>query len=173
MGERGEVLITVIGIGLAAILMFVFPLAEISQMNDQEVLALVQSYTAEYKNQIVTTAKLTQEGYDAFIQKLNSTGNSYEVEIELHIADSNPGKKTGSQQVGDTTYYVLYNKQVMEMLKSGDIQLKEGDYIVIYVKNTNTTISQMFKGVMYGLTGDQSYLIFWQESGPVLVTGQY
>lgn len=168
----GETLTTIVVIVLAAGLLFIFPMATISEMNDKEVLALVQSYTTEYVNSIRTSGKVTQEGYDEFIQKLNATGNSYNIEIELHISDTNPGKKTEDQRVGDTTYYVLYNTQVMAQLGSGTIPLKEGDYIVVYVKNTNTTISQMFKGVFYGLTGDQSYLIFTQDSGPILTTAK-
>ena len=168
----GESLTTIVVIILAAGLLFIFPMSAISEMNDKEVLALVQSYTTEYVNNIRTTGNITEEEYNEFIQKLNATGNSYEVELELHIADKNPGKKTEEQRVGDTTYYVLYNTQVMAKLNTGTITLKEGDYIVAYVKNTNTTISQMFKGLMYGVTGDQSYLIFTQDSGPILATGK-
>lgn len=168
----GETLTTIVVIVLAAGLLFIFPMSAISEMNDKEVLALVQSYTTDYKNDVCTSGKITQQDYDELIQKLNATGNSYDAEIELHIADKNPGKKTEDQRVGDTTYYVLFHTQVMDELKKGTILLKEGDYIVIYVKNTNTTISQMFKAVMYGLSGNQAYLIYTQDSGPILVTPQ-
>ena len=171
--ELGDSLTTILVIFLAAGLMFIFPMSAISEMNDKEALAMVQSYTTEFGNGVRTQGKLTSEMLDLFKQKLNATGNSYDVEIELHIADANPGKKTEDQQIGDTTYYVLYTAQVMELLdKDGSISLNEGDYIVIYVKNTNTTISQMFKTVLYGITGDQSYLIYTQYSGAVLATGQ-
>lgn len=166
----GETLTTIVVIVLAAGLLFIFPMSAISEMNDKEVLAMVQSYTTEFKNNVCTSGMLTQDMLDEFIQKLNATGNSYEVEIELHISDTNPGKKTEDQKVGDTTYYVLYNTQVMEKLENGNILLKEGDYVVVYVKNTNTTISQMFKAVIYGISGNQAYSIFTQDSGPVLVT---
>lgn len=169
----GETLTTIVVIVLAAWLLFIFPMSAISEMNDKEVLAMVQSYTTEFKNDVCTSGKLTQDMLDVFIQKLNATGNSYEVEIELHIADTNPGKKTENQQIGDTTYYVLYNEQVMQQLEKGPILLKKGDYIVVYVKNTNTTISQMFKAVIYGIQGNQSYSIFTQDSGPILVTASY
>ena len=95
----GDSLITIIAIFLAAILMFVFPLSAISEMNDNEALAMVQSYTTEFVNQIRSKGKITQADYDAYIQKLNATGNSYDVEFEVQIADSNPGKKTENQQI--------------------------------------------------------------------------
>lgn len=167
----GDSLITIVAIFLAAILMFVFPLAAISEMNDNEALAMVQSYTTEFVNQIRSKGKITQEDYDAYIQKLNATGNSYDVEFEVQIADVNPGKKTGNQQIGDTTYFGVFTSQVEEQLEQGVFKLKDGDYVSVFVKNTNTTISQMIKSVLYSVTGDQSYVISAQASGAVVSTG--
>ena len=164
----GDSLITIVAIFLAAILMFVFPLAAISEMNDSETLAMVQSYTTEFNDQIRSKGVITQEDYDAYIQKLYATGNSYDVEFEIQIADVNPGKKTENQQVGDTVYFSVYTSQVVKELP---YKLKEGDFIIIRVKNTNTTISQMIKGVLYSVTGDQSYVIAAQASGAVVSTG--
>ena len=168
----GDSLITIVAIFLAEILMFVFPLAAISEMNDNEALAMVQSYTTEFVNQIRSKGKITTEDYSAYTQKLYATGNSYDVEFEVQIADSNPGKKTENQQVGDTTYYAVYTSQVTGKLEtSGQYPLKEGDYVKVSAKNTNTTISQMIKNVLYSITGDQSYLISAQASGTVVSTG--
>ena len=168
----GDSLITIVAIFLAAILMFVFPLAAISEMNDKEVLAMVQSYTTEFVDEIRAKGKVTRDDYNAYIQKIYATGNSYAVEIEIQIADSNPGKKTQNQQIGDTTYYGVYTSQVTDALNStGMYKLKEGDYVRVYVKNTNQTISQMIKGVLYSVTGDQSYVISAQASGSVVSTG--
>lgn len=168
----GDSLITIVAIFLAAILMFVFPLAAISEMNDSEVLAMVQSYTTEFVNSVRSKGKITREDYDSYIQKLYATGNSYDVNVEVQIADSNPGKKTENQQIGDTTYYGVYTSQVQDQLNNtGAYYLKEGDYITVAVKNTNTTISQMIKSVLYSVTGDSSYVISAQASGAVVATG--
>jgi len=168
----GDSLITIVAIFLAAILMFVFPLATISEMNDNEALAMVQSYTTEFVNKIRTKGKITRDDYNAYVQKLHATGNSYDVDFKVQIADTNPGKKTENQQIGDTTYYGVYTSQVInELDSSGQVILKEGDFIVVSVKNTNTTISQMIKGVLYSVTGDQSYVIFAEASGTVIATG--
>lgn len=161
-------LITIVAIFLAAILMFVFPLSAISEMNDNEALAMVQSYTTEFVNKIRSKGKITQEDYDAYIQQLHATGNSYDVQIEVQIADTNPGKKTENQQIGDTTYYTVYTSQIQSNLP---YTLKEGDFVNVFVKNTNTTISQMIKSVLYSVTGDQSYVISAQASGAVVATG--
>ncbi len=167
----GDSLITIIAIFLAAILMFVFPLVAISEMNDNEAQAMVQSYTTEFVDGIRSKGKITRQDYDGYVQKLSATGNSYDVEFEIEIADVNPGKKTQNQQIGDTTYYGEYTTQVVNALDSGDYKLKEGDYVGVYVKNNNTTISQMLKSVLYSITGDQSYVISAQASGSVVATG--
>lgn len=168
----GDSLITIVAIFLAAILMFVFPLAAISEMNDNEALAMVQSYTTEFVDNIRSKGKITKDDYDAYIQKLYATGNSYDVNIEVQIADTNPGKKTQNQQIGDTTYYGVYTSQVQTALSnSGKYTLKEGDFVNVSVKNTNTTISQMIKSVLYSVTGDSSYVISAQASGSVVSTG--
>ena len=168
----GDSLITIIAIFLAAILMFVFPLVAISEMNDNEAQAMVQSYTTEFVDGIRSKGKITRQDYDGYIQKISATGNSYDVEFEIEIADVNPGKKTQNQQMGDTTYYGEYTTQVVKALDdSGDYKLKEGDYVGVYVKNNNTTISQMLKSVLYSITGDQSYVISAQASGSVVATG--
>ena len=169
----GDSLITIVAIFLAAILMFVFPLAAISEMNDQETLALVQSYTTEFVNKIRSKGKITLEDYEAYMQQLYATGNSYAVEFDVQIADTNPGKKTENQYVGDTTYYGIYTTQITNKLytEGGEYHLKEGDHVGVSVKNTNTTISQMIKNVLYSVTGDASYVIAAQASGAVVSIG--
>lgn len=168
----GDSLITIVAIFLAAILMFVFPLSAISEMNDQETLAVVQSYTTDFVNKIRNEGKITQESYDAFIQQLYATGNSYDVQFEVQVSDENPGKKTENKYVGDTTYYSDFTTQVMNTLDaSTTYYLKEGDHISVAVKNTNTTISQMIKNVLYSVTGDSSYVISAQASGAVVSKG--
>ena len=52
-----------------------------------------------------------------------------------------------------------------------ETMVKEGDYVNVFVKNTNTTISQMIKSVLYSITNDQSYVISAQASGAVVSTG--
>lgn len=168
----GDSLITIVAIFLAAILMFVFPLSAISEMNDQETLAVVQSYTTDYVNKIRNEGKITQDGYDEFIQKLYATGNSYDVEFEIQVSDVNPGKKTENKYIGDTVYYSVYTTQLTSYLESeNDYKLKEGDHVSVAVKNTNTTISQMIKNVLYSVTGDASYVISAQASGAVVSIG--
>lgn len=173
----GDTLITVVAIFLAAMLMFVFPLMSISERNDDIALLGVQTETVEFVDDIRSTGKITQENYDAFIQTLAATGNSYDVEMEVRILDENPGKKTSQatgDKIGENIYYSEYTSQIEEKLQKSStrtMNLKEGDMISVKVKNTNTTIAQMLKNFFYSISGNESYSISGQHAGVVMTNG--
>lgn len=171
--ENGESsLITIVAIFLAAVLMFVFPLAAIADRNDDTSQMYLQTTLDDFVNKIAAKGTLTQEDYDQMEANLAATNNSYDIEITINIADVNPSKKTDNTKVGDTTYYSEFDPQVMKQLEeSGVYVLKEGDYIKVSAKNVNTTISQMIKNALYGITGNESYVIAAQASAIVVVTG--
>ncbi len=171
----GDTLITVVAIFLAAILMFVFPLMSISERNDDISQLGVQTETVEFVDNIRATGKITQDNYNAFVQTLAATGNSYEVELEAKILDENPGKKTSQttqDKIGENIYYSEYTSQIMEKVNNKSVMnLKEGDIISVNVKNTNTTIAQMLKNFFYSISGNDSYNISGRHSGVVMTNG--
>ena len=79
----GDTLTTVIAIGLAAILMFVFPLMTASDRADDIAELTVQTATNEFVDDVRTTGKLTYEEYENFLSTITSTGNAFDVEIFL------------------------------------------------------------------------------------------
>ncbi len=168
----GDSLTTIIAIFLAAILMFIFPLAAIADRNDDASQMYVKTTIDGFVNSVSAKGVLTKDDYDKLVSTLASTNNSYEIQLTVNIADVNPGKKTNNQQIGDTTYYSVYTTQILNVLNStGKYQLKEGDYIKVSVKNNNHTISQMIKNVLYGITGNESYVIAASGSAVVVTTG--
>lgn len=171
----GDSLITIVAIFLAAILMFVFPLMSMSERTDDVSELAVQTATTEFVDKVRTTGKLTLDDYDKFISTIASTGNSFDVEIEVQQLDENPGVKTTQAdmtKIGENLYYNLYTSQVEDKLNtSGKIILKEGDRVGVTVKNTNKTISQSLKSFFYQLAGNDTYQIFAQHAGIVTVNG--
>lgn len=171
----GESLITIVAIFLSAILMFVFPLMSMSERTDDVSQLAVQTATTDFVDKVRTTGKLTLEDYDKYIGTIASTGNSFDVEIEVQQLDENPGVKTTqteSTKIGENLYYNLYTSQVEEKLnQSGRITLKEGDRISVTAKNTNQTISQLLKNFFYQIAGNDTYQIAAQHSGIVTVNG--
>ena len=171
----GDSFVTIIAIFLAAILMFVFPLMSISERTDDVSQLSVQTATTEFVDKVRTTGKLTLDDYDKFVATLSSTGNSFDVDVEIQQLDENPGVKTTQAEmtkIGENLYYSFYTSQVEAMLQDkAKITLKEGDRISVTVKNTNQTISQILKNFFYQIAGNDTYQIAAQHSGIVTAKG--
>ena len=173
----GDSLITIIAIFLAAILMFIFPLMAISERSDDVSQLVVETATTEFVDNVRSTGKLTLDNYDAYVQEISATGNSYEVSMEAQILDENPGVKTTQAEttkIGENVYYTLYTSQIEERLNTssnGTLNLKEGDIFSVSVKNTNTTIAQTLRNFFYQITGNDTYQVAAQHAGMVTVNG--
>ena len=171
----GDSLITVVAIFLAAILMFIFPLMSLAERTDNISSLAVQTATTEFVDNVRMTGKMTLEDYDAYINELASTGNSFDIEILIQELDENPGKKTTQAEatkIGENLYYNKYTTQVLDDLdRLGRITLKEGDIVTVTARNTNQTISQMLRNFFYMISGNDSYQIAGQHTGVVAVNG--
>ena len=183
-----ETLITVIGIFLAATLMFVFPLMAVSNTQDEISQVAVQSLVAEFVNNAATKGKITQNDYNGFISKLYATGNTYDVQMEHKIMTINPNKGA-ENQLGENLYYSVYNSTILDgTIKDssgvtvgtgvtnsakGEYLLKKGDYLIVTVKNTNTTIATQIKNFLYSVVGKDTYTIAASASALVVNTGNF
>lgn len=156
-------LATVFAIFLAVVLMAVVPLMLSAGQQDNIAQISVQALIDEYGGEIVATGVLTQEDLAALEQALAATGNSYDIVIEISKLDENPGKKTsdGSTQIiGENVYYIMYTSQVESELEArGEMLLNEGDRVKIEVKNSNTTLFQLFKGFIYQTPAGSSTIV--------------
>lgn len=172
-----DTLVTIIAILLAAVLMFIFPLLSVSERSDDISQLSVASATAEFVDNSRAIGKITMDNYTTLISKINATGNSYDVELEVKVLDENIGKKSAWTQgtvIGENVYYSVYTSQIVERLKEkGVYTMKEGDIISASVKNTNKTLSQTIRGVFYSLSGSDVYSIMAQHSGIVTANGSY
>lgn len=171
----GDSLVTIVAIFLASILMFVFPLMSISERNDDIAQLGVQTATIEFVENIGSTGKITMADYDAYLQSLVATGNTYDVDMEVKVLDENPGKKTTwavTDKIGENIYYSVYTSQIQDVLATDSkYVLKEGDVVTVSVKNTNTTISQMLRNFFYTVSGQDTYQVMAQHATMVKSNG--
>lgn len=171
-----DTLITIVAILLAAILMFIFPMMSVAERSDDVSQLSVQTAVNEFVDNSRTTGKITIENYSKLVNKLNSTGNAYEIEMEVKLLDENVGKKTAwtqSQVIGENTYYSVYTSQIMDVLEAENTSynMKEGDIFSVKVKNTGKTLAQMMRGVFYSINGSDTYQIAAQHAGAVTANG--
>ena len=171
-----DTVVTVIAIFLAAILMFIFPLMSTADRTDDISNQAVDTATTEFVDQIRSTGKITQDNYDSFVQVISSTGNAFEVEIEVQILDDNPGKKVTEAEmtkVGENYYYSQYTSQILnDVNDDGVMFLKEGDIVTVTIRNTNRTIATILKDFVYRVTDNNAASITAQHSGIVNVNGK-
>lgn len=173
-----DILMSIIGIVIAVVLMFIFPLMTMADRSDDISQLTVKVATTEFADDVRTSGKLTPERYDQFLTNIGSTGNTYNVELEIRILDENPGKKetisTKGKNPGENVYYSVYNSQIIEntINKEKTYYLKEGDLFIVSVKNTNQTMSQQLKNFFYTVVGKDTYTVAATSSGIVTQTGR-
>ena len=169
-----DTLVTVVAIGLAAILMFVFPLMATANQNDAITQSSVQAIVSDFVNTAAKEGKITTANYDDFVQKLYATGNSYSVELEVQILDDNPGRKGQNINViGENIYYSEFTSAIENKLQQdGAYKLKQGDYVKAKVQNTNVTFGTQLKNFMYTIVGKDTIAIEASASALVTTTGK-
>lgn len=170
--------VDVIGIILAAIIMFIVPLILISERNDDLSQMIASSATADFVNNVVKTGKITTDNYQNLVLSLQSSGNSYDIDLEVKILDENASKV---KSVGNNAYYSIYTTQIEDRLQrssansdlnyNGKLILKQGDVITVTVKNSNATFSQALKSFYYRATGSDIHIIVATSSGTVAING--
>lgn len=172
-----DILTSIIGIGIAAVLMFIFPLITMSDRTDDISQLTVEIATTEFVDDIRQSGKITPDRYSQFIQNIGSTGNTYNVQMEVRILDENPYRKSLENKNPDSSnqnvYYSIYNSQIEQTLEDDKTYyLKEGDLITVNVNNTNQTISQQLKNFFYRVVGEDTYTIASSHGGMIAATGR-
>ena len=169
--------ISIVGIVIAAVLMFLVPLILIADRADDIAQLIVQTCTAEFVNEIVKSGKITNDQYQKFRDQLLSSGNTYEIDMEIKILDQNTAKIGNN----NNTYYSIFTSQIEDILtKSGQdigddmegtLILKQGDGISLTVKNSSKTLSQSLKNFYYNIAGSDIQIIAATASGTVAING--
>ena len=156
-----DTFITIMAVIIVAVIMFVFPLMATANQNDSITQTSVQTMVSDFVNTVAKEGKITRSNYDNFIQKLYATGNSYDVELEVQILDDNPGAKGENIKViGENIYYSEFTTAIESKLNSeGSYKLKQGDYILAKVTNTNVTFGTQMKNFFYSIMGKDTIAI--------------
>jgi len=179
-----ETTVSIIGIIIAAVIMLIVPLTLIADRADDISQLVIQTVTAEFVDEVIKTGKITDDTYFKYRDALVSTGNTYEIEMEVKILDENTSKIVTDNyptQVGNNTYYSIFTSQIEDIIgvsgsntnnnTEGKIILKHGDAISVTVKNNSKTLSQSLKSFYYNATGSNSQIIAATASGTVVIDG--
>ena len=171
-----ETTVTIIGIIIAAIIMFIVPLMLISDRADDISQLVVQTATEEFIDDVIKTGKITERRYQEFVSGLLSSGNTYEIDMEVKFLDENTAKMVTDDdhtKLGNNTYYSIYTTQIEDKMAEldGELLLKQGDGISVTVKNNSATLSQALKSFYYNSRGESIHIIAATASGTIAING--
>lgn len=169
-----DTFITVIAVIAVALVMFIFPVMATANQNDAITQTSVQAIVSEFVNTAAKEGAVTESNYDEFIQKLQATGNTYSVELEVQHIDDNPGNKgTNIDVIGENIYYSVFTNTIETRIEdSGEYQLNKGDYVKAKVQNTNVTFGTQMKNFLYSIMGKDTIAIEASASALVTTTGK-
>lgn len=169
-----DTFITVITVMITALLLFIVPVMATANQNDSITQTSVQAMVSEFVNTAAKEGKISESNYDNFVQKLYATGNSYSIDLEVQVFSDNPGKK-GEQidVIGENNYYSEFTNTIVEKIdEEGSYKLKQGDYVMAKVQNTNITMGTQLKNFLYSLMGKDTIAIEASSSALVTTTGK-
>lgn len=176
---------TIAALCIAGGLLFGVPLVTLSDRVDNVSQQDIQLILDEFVTETANTGKLTKSQYQDLENRIESTGNTYEIELEIWHIDENPGKKTTQanyKKVGENVYWIEYTTQVLpqigirttdnDIISSNDsITLNEGDIVVAKAKNADSTQAMTLKSSFLGYTNAGEYVIEASSSKMCTVNG--
>ena len=72
--------------------MFIFPLMSVAERGDDMSQLSVTTATTEFVDNSRSIGKITMDNYSKLVSAIQSTGNAYDIEIEVKVLDENIGK---------------------------------------------------------------------------------
>lgn len=181
-------MISIIAIMISSIIMFLSPLVLIADRSDDISQLLAQTATTEFVNEVITSGQITTDNYQRFVSSLYSSGNTYEIDMEVKILDETTAQqvtKKDNSRIGNNSYYSLFTSQIEEKIGvsaananttynktgTGMLNLKQGDGIFVTVKNNSKTLSQVLKNFYYNVTDGDLHIIAASSSGTINING--
>lgn len=138
---------------VSLLLMFLFPMIDTWEMQDNLSYVVVYSTVTDFVDTIRNTGYITQEAYDSFLTKLYATGNTFSVTMEHREfnEDLNAYLNTYTNEILDTmdTGWVDENG-----IKQYSYKLDKYDYFYMTVKNTNRTQATVLSDFLASHVGD-------------------
>ena len=124
-----DTLSIIFAIMISLILMFLFPLVDAWDLQDNLSYAIAYSATVDFVDTARNTGYISRDLYDSFQGKLLATGNTFEVTLEHR--EFNEDLKA---------YLNKYTNEIEKVLDSGNnYKLDKYDYFYVTVKNSNRT----------------------------------
>ena len=117
----GDSIMVIVVIVLAAGIFFVGPLMTMADRTDDISQMVISEETEEFVQNVSKSGVLTLDDYSKFIERIESTGNRMDVEMEIQYLDETPGKKATQvvgTDIGNNARFSEFTSQIEEKLNS-------------------------------------------------------
>lgn len=130
---------------ISLLLMFLFPMIDTWEMQDNLSYVVVYSAVTDFVDTIRNTGYITAEAYDAFLTKINATGNTFSVSLEHREFNEDLD-----------AYLNTYTNEILKAVDGdeGVYKLDKYDYFYVTVKNTNRTQATVLSDFLSSHAGD-------------------
>lgn len=169
-----DTLSMIVAVIFLVILLVILPLYNYFERQDDMSYNLALKTVTMFVDEVAQNGYIDQNMYDKFIERLGTTGNSYDIQIEAqkriltvdpNNTSPNDGKETYIEQ-----YKSYYNKDIFNdetgktsniidkdnSLKNDVFFLDKGDKFYVSLKNTNTTMaSALLNAIVSGTTKEK------------------
>ncbi|WP_105617911.1 hypothetical protein [Vallitalea okinawensis] len=144
---------------IACFLMFIFPLMNMFESQDEIARIYILSKTTEFADSTRNLGYITRTMYENYVNAISATNNLYTVELQHYHKKINPvyeepSIKSSFKNTFQVNYDAYFTKEILDELydhSSGyKYTFREGDYFVIKVKNINKTTGTRIQELMIG-----------------------
>ncbi len=177
----------ILGVFIALILMFGYPLYQQAQRQDNLSQIVAQSAVTEFVDASRTKGYITPTMYSDLTRKLGATGNQYDIAMEhLHKKYMpeyvDPADPTGFKNSFTTYFDGHYTDEIMKRLFPDNTLaidnperryvMAEGDFFTVKVKNINRTMATILQDFfLNGNTGDNTKI--YMPYGGMVINEDY
>ena len=150
---------------LAVMVMFITPVAIFAQKQDVTVQNYVDDAAHEFIDISRSTGYIAESSYDRLINRLDNTGNVYDIKLTHYKERQYPVFESGEVVDYDTGYDIETTDTVLGIIygtyedEEGNAihgenaehrySMSSGDYIKIEIKNTNPTLGRRFMSLLF------------------------
>lgn len=171
----------ILGVFIAVILLFAYPLYQQAQRQDDLSQIVVHSAITAFVDAARTKGYVTPQMYLEFNSKLGATGNQYDIQMEhlhkkYHPEYSDPADPGSFQKSFSTYFDGHYTSEIMSVLfpvKGGAASDKRyymsaGDFFTVKVKNINRTMATVLQDFLIAGNTGSNVKIYIPYGGMVL-----
>ncbi len=163
----GESLSKIIALFLSVLLLFIFPILNMFENQDDTTKVFVLNETAKFVDSVRSLGYITPDMYRDFTRRLSATNNVYSIQMEHYRKKYDPVDNAAGTDGSkfDINYGGTYTEGIMsELFPSTAVQdpgykLGKGDYFAVRVRNENKTLATKIQEMLYSTNMDNAKII--------------